>query len=150
MNKDEIASAINILNSRIKKTHEEVSKVDETHREAAKEDIELKNTIEHLNTELLQRTKLMQQANEQLNNMLSTTQFFNPSLADNLYNMNGNSLQTNSYMAVRQMLGIVNNNTPGVLHQIEGINVNGSDGTNGINQNGTAVGLTNKDISTAG
>ena len=148
MNKDEIANAINILNGRIKKTHEEVSRVDEKHRESAQEDIELKNTIEHLNSELLKRTKLVQQANEQINNILSTTQFFNPSLADNLYNMNGNALQTNSYMAVRQMLGIVNNNTPGVLHGINGIN--GGNGSNGINQNGSAVGLTNKDVSTAG
>ena len=46
---------------------------------------------------------------------LSTTQFFNPSLAEDMYNMNGNSLQTNSYLAIRQMLGIINNPTPGVL-----------------------------------
>ena len=46
---------------------------------------------------------------------LSTTQFFNPSLAQDMYNMNGNALPVNSYLAIRKMLGIINNNTPGVL-----------------------------------
>lgn len=71
-------------------------------------------------------------------NTLSTTQFFNPSLAKDFYNMNGNSLQINSYLAVRQMLGIVNNPTPNVLQTIPGLNSSNTGNTS----NGSAVGLT--------
>lgn len=86
--------------------------------------------IANLNTQL---------AKQDIDNTISTTQFFNPSLAKNMYNMNGNSLCTNSYMAIRQMLGIVNNPTPNVLQPINGLNISG---TSTANPNGTAVGLT--------
>ncbi|MBR4486826.1 hypothetical protein IKS57_05845, partial [bacterium] len=61
--------------------------------------------------------------------------------AKDFYNMNGNALATNSYMAIRQMIGIVNNNTPNVKQQIQGINFNNVDGS-GNSLNGSAVGLT--------
>lgn len=73
---------------------------------------------------------------------LSTTQFFNPSLAQDMYNMNGNALPVNSYLAIRKMLGIINNNTPGVL-QPSGFTaqIPNNDGTS------TGVGLTtNKQV----
>ena len=92
--------------------------------------------IAELNTKLDLATK---QLNQQNNNTLSTTEFFNPSLAKDFYNMNGNSLQTNSYMAIRQLLGIVNNNTSNVKQPL---NLGGS--SNNLRQlsNGTGVGLT--------
>lgn len=86
--------------------------------------------IANLNTQL---------AKQDIDNTISTTQFFNPSLAKNMYNMNGNSLCTNSYMAIRQMLGIINNPTQNVLQPINGLNISG---TSAVNPNGTAVGLT--------
>ena len=52
--------------------------------------------------------------------------------------MNGNSLQLNSYFAIRQMLGIVNNPTPNVLQTIPGLNSSNV----GTSNNGSAVGLT--------
>ena len=54
--------------------------------------------------------------------------------------MNGNSLQVNSYLAIRQMLGIVNNKTPGVLQNIPGLQEQGKNSP--LNANGSAVGLT--------
>ena len=98
------------------------------------------DTIKGLNTELKQARAQLNAQNLETSKILSTTQFFNPSLAKDFYNMNGNSLQTNSYMAVRKMVGIANNTTPGVQQQISNLSVN-ADGT--INPNGTAVGLTN-------
>lgn len=86
--------------------------------------------IANLNTQL---------AKQDIDNTISTTQFFNPSLAKDMYNMNGNSLCTNSYMAIRQMLGIVNNSTPNVLHPT---GLNSSIAQQGNINNGTAVGLT--------
>lgn len=80
--------------------------------------VEAINLINKLSSENLGlKTQLQQE-----DNTISTTQFFNPSLAKDFYNMNGNSLQINSYLAVRQMLGIVNNPTPNVLQTIPGLN----------------------------
>lgn len=97
-----------------------------------------RKTLNRIND--LERVNLALQA--QLSNAtqdtLSTTQFFNPSLAKDFYNMTGNSLNTNSYMAIRQMIGIVNNQTPNVKQTIDGITINN---TNGISSNGTGVGL---------
>ena len=92
------------------------------------------NLINKLSSENLGlKTQLQQE-----DNTISTTQFFNPSLAKDFYNMNGNSLQINSYLAVRQMLGIVNNPTSNVLQAIPGLNSSNT----GHNPNGSAVGLT--------
>ena len=95
------------------------------------------NTINDLNKKLSFASAQLQ---SQQQDYLSTTQFFNPSLAKDFYNMNGNSLATNSYLAVRQMIGIVNNKTPSVMQSIPGINGAGGSGSN---PNGTAVGLAN-------
>ena len=92
--------------------------------------------IAELNTKLDLATK---QLNQQQDNTLSTTQFFNPSLAKDMYNMNGNPLQVNSYMAIRQLLGIVNNNTPGVK---QSLNLGSSNANSGHLANGAGVGLT--------
>ena len=92
------------------------------------------NLINKLSSENLSLKVQLQQED----NTLSTTQFFNPSLAKDFYNMNGNSLQINSYLAVRQMLGIVNNPTPNVLQTIPGL----SSSNTGNTPNGSAVGLT--------
>ena len=92
------------------------------------------NLINKLSSENLGlKTQLQQE-----DNTISTTQFFNPSLAKDFYNMNGNSLQINSYLAVRQMLGIVNNPTPNILQTIPGLNSSNTGNT----PNGSAVGLT--------
>ena len=102
------------------------------------------NYITNINKKL---AILQAQVNNAAQTPLSTTQFFNPSLAKDFYNMNGNSLQTNSYLAVRQMIGIVNNKTPGVLQSIPGVN---GAGVSGNNPNGTAVGLTGGNRQMAG
>lgn len=86
-----------------------------------------------------QNLKLQAQLKQE-DNTISTTQFFNPSLAQDFYNMNGNSLQVNSYLAIRQMLGIVNNKTPAVLQTIPGLTNQSNKGS--LNVNGSAVGLT--------
>ena len=91
--------------------------------------------IAELNSKLEVATK---QLNQQ-DNTLSTTQFFNPSLAKDMYNMNGNPLQVNSYMAIRQLLGIVNNNTPGVK---QSLNLGPLNANSGQLANGTGVALT--------
>ena len=87
-----------------------------------------------------------QLASQDIDNTLSTTEFFTPSLAKNMYNMNGNSLCANSYMAIRQMLGIVNNPTPNVLHPITNLSSSTAQDVPASNthtfNNGTAVGLT--------
>ena len=92
------------------------------------------NLINKLSSENLSLKVQLQQED----NTLSTTQFFNPSLAKDFYNMNGNSLQINSYLAVRQMLGIINNPTPNVLQTIPGLNASNTSNS----PNGSAVGLT--------
>ena len=92
--------------------------------------------IAELNSKLDLATK---QLNQQQDNTLSTTQFFNPSLAKDMYNMNGNPLQVNSYMAIRQLLGIVNNNTPGIK---QSLNLGPLNANSGQLANGTGVGLT--------
>lgn len=94
------------------------------------------NLISDLKT---QNLKLQAQLKQE-DNTISTTQFFNPSLAQDFYNMNGNSLQVNSYLAIRQMLGIVNNKTPAVLQTIPGLTNQGKNTP--LNVNGSAVGLT--------
>ena len=102
----------------------------------------LKDAVNMLNSQNVLINNLKAQlTQQQINDTLSTTQFFDPSLAKDFYNMNGNALATNSYMAIRQMIGIVNNNTPGVKQQIQGINFNNVDGS-GNSLNGSAVGLT--------
>lgn len=106
---------------------------------------ELLNTVLKIQNENLALKTLLKRNEEANNETLSTTQFFNPSLAENMYNMTGNPLQVNSYLAIRQMLGIVNNSTPGVKQGIEGLNIN----NNGTTANGVSsgVGLTeNKQI----
>lgn len=100
-----------------------------------------RDALNLINTQNIQIANLNSQlAKQDIDNTISTTEFFNPSLAKNMYNMNGNSLCTNSYMAIRQMLGIVNNPTQNVLHPINGINISGTSTITGTN--GTAVGLT--------
>lgn len=94
----------------------------------------------NLISELRRQNLKLQAQLKQEDNTISTTQFFNPSLAQDFYNMNGNSLQVNSYLAIRQMLGIVNNKTPGVLQNIPGLQNQGNN--NPLNVNGSAVGLT--------
>ena len=98
------------------------------------------NNVLKLQNENTALRQLLNNAEQINNNTLSTTQFFNPSLAEDFYNMNGNSLNTNSYMAIRQMLGIVNNNTPNVLQKEQGLNI--LPGGKNSNINGSAVGLT--------
>ena len=102
----------------------------------------LKDAVTLLNSQNVMLNNLRAQlTQQQINDTLSTTQFFDPSLAKDFYNMNGNALATNSYMAIRQMIGIVNNNTPNVKQQIQGVNLNNNDGSGGT-LNGSAVGLT--------
>lgn len=96
--------------------------------------LEALNVISNLQRE---NNNLNNVLNQSTNNYLSTTQFFNPSLAKDFYNMNGNSLATNSYLAVRTMLGIAGNKTPNVM-----VPIFNQDGTVQPNANGTAVGLT--------
>lgn len=96
---------------------------------------------------------------------ISTTQYWDDSLAKNLYNMNGNSLANNSYMAVRQLLGIVNGSAKNTTNnftqqqQMSGIqneslfasNANNNINNNNIGPNGTGVGLVkNEDIQIQG
>lgn len=125
------------LRDKVAENVDKNNKVDENNQKDNTVLVDALNTINELNKNLKLATVQLQQANQ---DYLSTTQFFNPSLAKDFYNMNGNALQTNSYMAVRQMIGICNNKTPGVMQSIPGINaVTG--GTS--NPNGTGVGLAN-------
>ena len=139
--KDEITQA---LKGKIADNVAKNNKVDENNKNDNTVLVDTLNYINDINKKL---AILQAQVNTAANETLSTTQFFNPSLAKDFYNMNGNSLQTNSYLAVRQMIGIVNNKTPGVLQSIPGVNGNG---TNGNNPNGTAVGLTGGNRQMAG
>lgn len=139
--KDEITQAIkNKIADNVAKNN----KSDENNKADNTVLVDTLNYINDINKKLAILQAQVSTASEQV---LSTTQFFNPSLAKDFYNMNGNSLQTNSYLAVRQMLGIVNNKTPGVLQSIPGVNGN-STGSN--NPNGTAVGLTGGNRQMAG
>lgn len=141
---------IKSLKSKINANNKDIEETDKKHREQNELYVEATNTINDLDAKLRKATAQLDAFNKQVGNpgsTLSTTQFFNPSLALNEYNMNGNSLATNSYMAVRQMVGIINNNTPNVLQSIPGIN--GSN-ANGSTPNGSAVGLTAKNGGLAG
>ena len=139
--KDEITNAIK------NKIAENVAKNNKTDENNKNDNTVLVDTLNYINDINKKLAILQAQVNTASQQVLSTTQFFNPSLAKDFYNMNSNSLQTNSYMAVRQMLGIVNNKTPGVLQAIPGVNGSGV-GSN--NPNGTAVGLTGGNRQMAG
>ena len=146
--KDDVISA---LKDRINTNNKEINETDSRHREANQLDaqtIELINNLDRQLSNMTAKAEALNQKSENPGSILSTTQFFNPSLALNEYNMNGNSLATNSYMAVRQMIGIINNRTPGVLQTIPG--VNGGSNSNGTNPNGSAVGLSSKNGGLAG
>ena len=125
------------LKNKVAENVDKNNKADENNAKDNSILVDALNTINDLNKKLKLASVQLQQ---QQQDYLSTTQFFNPSLAKDFYNMNGNALQTNSYMAIRQMIGIVNNKTMGVLQAIPGVNGNGT-GSN--NPNGTAVGLAN-------
>lgn len=139
--KDEITQA---LKGKIADNVAKNNKADENNKNDNTVLVDTLNYINDINKKL---AILQAQVSTAANETLSTTQFFNPSLAKDFYNMNGNSLQTNSYLAVRQMIGIVNNKTPGVLQSIPGVNGNAA-GNN--NPNGTAVGLTGGNRQMAG
>lgn len=141
---------LNAVKERVSKNQADVRNEDQKLRETSSLDLETINAINDLDRQVRNQTAQLEAINKQSQSpgpILSTTQFFNPELALNEYNMNGNSLATNSYMAVRQMVGIINNHTPGVLQSIPGINQSGAGGTN---TNGTAVGLTAKNGGLAG
>ena len=137
----------NIITRLKRKQQENISKNKNADETNARDNELLNDTIKEL-ANLRAQLKKQQALNLQVaQTPLSTTQFFNPSLAKDFYNMDGNSLQTNSYFAVRKMLGIINNQTPGVLQVIPGVN---GAGTSGTNPNGTAVGLTGGNRSMSG
>lgn len=127
----------NALKNKIADNVAKNNKADENNEKDNSLLVDTLNVINDLNKKLNFANAQLQQQNQ---DYLSTTQFFNPSLAKDFYNMNGNALQTNSYLAVRQMIGICNNKTPGVMQTIPGIN---GTGTGSNNPNGTAVGLAN-------
>ena len=137
---------INDLKAKITKNKEKIQNGEKSLAEENDLYAQSINEISRLNKELANATARLQSANSV---PLSTTQYFNPSLAKDFYNMNGNSLQTNSYLAVRQMLGIVNNKTPGVKQTIGGMTVN-NNGQVVVNPNGSAVGLTGDNRAMAG
>ena len=134
--KQKVNNTLNDLHSAIAVNEDKNNNIDFKNKQDNKIFSDAIKVIAELNSKLDLATK---QLNQQTNNTLSTTEFFNPSLAKDFYNMNGNSLQTNSYMAIRQLLGIVNNNTPNVK---QSLNLGGS--SNNLSQlpNGTGVGLT--------
>ena len=125
------------LKNKVAENVDKNNKADENNAKDNSVLVDALNTINELNKNLKLATVQLQQQNQ---DYLSTTQFFNPSLAKDFYNMNGNALQTNSYLAVRQMIGICNNKTPSVMQSIPGINATIN---NSNNPNGTAVGLAN-------
>ena len=125
------------LKNKVAENVDKNNKADENNAKDNSILVDALNTINDLNKKLKLASVQLAQQNQ---DYLSTTQFFNPSLAKDFYNMNGNALQTNSYMAVRQMIGICNNKTPGVMQAIPGIN---GSGVGSSNPNGTAVGLAN-------
>ena len=125
------------LKNKVAENVDKNNKADENNAKDNSILVDALNTINDLNKKLKLATVQLQQQNQ---DYLSTTQFFNPTLAKDFYNMNGNALQTNSYMAVRQMIGICNNKTPNVMQSIPGINAT-MNNTNSIN--GTGVGLAN-------
>ena len=134
--KNKVNKVLNDLKGAIASNEDRNNNIDYRNQQDNKIFSDAIKVIAELNTKLDLATK---QLNQQNNNTLSTTEFFNPSLSKDFYNMNGNSLQTNSYMAIRQLLGIVNNNTPNVKQPL---NLGGS--SNNLRQlsNGSGVGLT--------
>lgn len=127
-----------VLNKLQEKINDNKSKNNNVDYNNKRDNTTLAEAMDLIKSLAVENNKLISQLQKE-DNTISTTQFFNPSLAKDFYNMNGNSLQINSYLAIRQMLGIVNNNTPGVLQTIPGLSQNGSN-SNVIN--GTGVGLT--------
>ena len=127
-----------VLNKLQEKINDNKSKNNNVDYNNKRDNTTLAEAMDLIKSLAVENNKLISQLQKE-DNTISTTQFFNPSLAKDFYNMNGNSLQINSYLAIRQMLGIVNNNTPGVLQTIPGLSQNGS---NGNVINGTGVGLT--------
>lgn len=131
-----VNDVIEALKNKAKENRDKNNQIDQNNKLDNEVLADAINLISDLKT---QNIKLQAQLKQE-DNTISTTQFFNPSLAKDFYNMNGNSLQVNSYLAIRQMLGIVNNKTPAVLQTIPGLQ-NGSNNTP-LNVNGSAVGLT--------
>lgn len=127
-----------VLNKLQEKINDNKSKNNNVDYNNKRDNTTLAEAMDLIKSLAVENNKLISQLQKE-DNTISTTQFFNPSLAKDFYNMNGNSLQINSYLAIRQMLGIVNNNTPGVLQTVPGISQGDSIG-NVIN--GTGVGLT--------
>ena len=134
--RQKVNNTLNDLHSAIASNEDKNNNIDFKNKQDNKIFSDAIKVIAELNSKLDLATK---QLNQQGNNTLSTTEFFNPSLAKDFYNMNGNSLQTNSYMAIRQLLGIVNNNTPNVK---QSLNLWGQNNNLGQLPNGTGVGLT--------
>ena len=126
-----------VLNKLQEKINDNKSKNNNVDYNNKRDNTTLAEAMDLIRSLAVENNKLISQLQKE-DNTISTTQFFNPSLAKDFYNMNGNSLQINSYLAIRQMLGIVNNNTPNVLQTIPGVSQN--NGSSIIN--GTGVGLT--------
>ena len=126
-----------VLNKLQEKINDNKSKNNNVDYNNKRDNTTLVEAMDLIRSLAVENNKLISQLQKE-DNTISTTQFFNPSLAKDFYNMNGNSLQINSYLAIRQMLGIVNNNTPNVLQTIPGVSQN--NGSSIIN--GTGVGLT--------
>ena len=131
-----VNEVIEALKNKAKENRDKNNQVDYNNQ---KDNEVLADAIDIISSLKTQNLKLQAQLKQE-DNTISTTQFFNPSLAQDFYNMNGNSLQVNSYLAIRQMLGIVNNKTPAVLQNIPGLQNQGKNGL--LNVNGSGVGLT--------
>ena len=131
-----VNDVIEALKNKAKENRDKNNQIDQNNKLDNEVLADAINLISDLKT---QNIKLQAQLKQE-DNTISTTQFFNPSLAKDFYNMNGNSLQVNSYLAIRQMLGIVNNKTPAVLQTIPGLQ--GQSNNTPLNVNGSAVGLT--------
>ena len=131
-----VNEVIESLKAKAKENRDKNNQVDYNNQ---KDNEVLADAIDIISSLKTQNLKLQAQLKQE-DNTISTTQFFNPSLAQDFYNMNGNSLQVNSYLAIRQMLGIVNNKTSGVLQNIPGLQNQGKNTP--LNVNGSAVGLT--------
>lgn len=131
-----VNEVIEALKNKAKENRDKNNQIDQNN----KLDNEVLAAAINLISDLKAQNLKLQAQLKQEDNTISTTQFFNPSLAQDFYNMNGNSLQVNSYLAIRQMLGIVNNKTPAVLQTIPGLTNQGKNSP--LNVNGSAVGLT--------
>ncbi len=125
-------------------------------------DIQLMNSMMNVIDELIATNNTKDQVIENFKNQDlypngygSTTQYWESSLAKNLYNMTGNALQINSYLAMRQLLGIVNGSARQTTNnftqqqQMQGL-VTNFDETMPQNNNGTGVGLVTEDIQVQG